>query len=217
MTHSVSSPLGVLSITISGKGYVRSIGLSLPEHEADEDSERQCAKNQCMPVGYTIDTSLEDWKQSIDFNWECNQQPLARGKSPQSNSTLENTITQLTHYFREPRWCFELPLAPRGTPFQQRVWQALRSIPSGKIISYGMLAAQLGTGARAVGNACRENPIPIIIPCHRVVGVRDCGGFMGARSGKPLAIKQWLLRHESGQEPTPSNFQSEVSPFSARH
>ena len=197
----------MLSITISEKGYVRSIGLSLPEPEADEGSESQCVRNQCMPIACATDTSPEDWKQPIDVNWKCNQQPLTRGKLPQSNSTLENTVAQLTHYFREPRWCFELPLAPSGTPFQQRVWQALRSIPSGKIVSYGMLAAQLGTGARAVGNACRENPIPIIIPCHRVVGVRDCGGFMGARSGKPLAIKQWLLRHESGQEPTPSDFQ----------
>nr|VFK44850.1 MAG: methylated-DNA-[protein]-cysteine S-methyltransferase [Candidatus Kentron sp. TC]VFK47134.1 MAG: methylated-DNA-[protein]-cysteine S-methyltransferase [Candidatus Kentron sp. TC] len=113
------------------------------------------------------------------------------------NSVVADAVEQLGRYFEDPEWRFELPLAPGGTPFQQRVWQALQSIPSGETISYGTLAARLGTCARAVGNACRGNPIPIIIPCHRVVGVRGPGGFMGSRAGEPLAIKKWLLTHES--------------------
>uniref|UniRef100_A0A450VGG9 Methylated-DNA-[protein]-cysteine S-methyltransferase n=1 Tax=Candidatus Kentrum eta TaxID=2126337 RepID=A0A450VGG9_9GAMM len=168
------SPLGMLSIAISGDGSVRNIELPLHEWGTGQRNEGG-GSSPCAPT---------------------------HGKSSQNKSLprptpeFENAVHQLTDYFHDPGWGFDLPIAPGGTPFQQRVWQALRSIPPGKTVSYSMLAVQLGTGARAVGNACRKNPIPIIIPCHRVVGIRDSGGFMGARVGKPLAIKQWLLRHE---------------------
>ena len=85
----------------------------------------------------------------------------------------------------------------RGTPFQRRVWQALRGIPSGSTCSYGELAHELGSSARAVGGACRRNPIPIVVPCHRVAAAAGgVGGFMGQRDGEALTIKQWLLDHE---------------------
>nr|VFK59540.1 MAG: O-6-methylguanine DNA methyltransferase [Candidatus Kentron sp. TUN] len=112
------------------------------------------------------------------------------------DSIIADIADQLGYYFKDPEWYFALPLAPDGTPFQQRVWRALQSIPPGKTISYGILAARLRTCARAVGNACRMNPIPIVIPCHRVVGARSLGGFIGSRVGEPIAIKQWLLTHE---------------------
>jgi methylated-DNA-[protein]-cysteine S-methyltransferase len=84
-----------------------------------------------------------------------------------------------------------------GTPFQRRVWHALRRIPSGCTRSYGELARELGSSARAVGGACRRNPIPIVVPCHRVIAAGGgAGGFMGQRSGDALAIKTWLLDHE---------------------
>lgn len=106
-------------------------------------------------------------------------------------------IAELLDYFVNPAGLFSFPLSPQGTVFQQRVWQALREIPVGEVRSYGQLAKQLNTGARAVGNACRNNPIPIIIPCHRVVATNGMGGYSGQTSGAHLTIKSWLLAHES--------------------
>lgn len=105
---------------------------------------------------------------------------------------------QLLRYFDEPGVGFDLPLSLRGTAFQQRVWRALCAIPCAEVRRYGEIAAQLGSCARAVGGACRANPIPIVVPCHRVVGATGDGGFMGASAGAPLELKRWLLRHEAG-------------------
>ncbi|MDR1529914.1 MAG: methylated-DNA--[protein]-cysteine S-methyltransferase [Burkholderiales bacterium] len=85
---------------------------------------------------------------------------------------------------------------PHGTPFQQRVWKALQSIPSGEPSTYGEIARRLDTAPRAVGGACGANPIVLVIPCHRVVGRHSLGGFMHAEAGDPLRIKRWLLDHE---------------------
>ncbi|TAM44799.1 MAG: MGMT family protein, partial [Gammaproteobacteria bacterium] len=79
------------------------------------------------------------------------------------------------------------------------VWNALQRIPAGKVLSYGDLARKLKTGPRAVGNACRANPIPVVVPCHRVVASNGKGGFMGKTGGKALVIKDWLLAHERGR------------------
>jgi len=91
----------------------------------------------------------------------------------------------------------DLLLQPQGTPFQQRVWAALRRIPAGESRTYGQLARELGTSARAIGGACRANPIPLFIPCHRVVAASGLGGFSGAREGRWLEIKSQLLQHEA--------------------
>ncbi len=104
--------------------------------------------------------------------------------------------TRLQTYFKNSRVSFAIPLALDGTPFQQRVWRALQRIPSGRVMSYGALASRLNTSARAVGNACRANPVPIVVPCHRVVAVNGDGGFMGKRGGRALDLKRWLLAHE---------------------
>lgn len=90
-----------------------------------------------------------------------------------------------------------LPLAPEGTAFQKKVWRALQRIPNGKTVTYGELARRLGSSPRAVGNACRANPIPVLIPCHRVVSATGVGGYMGATSGRRLSIKYSLLEHEA--------------------
>lgn len=105
-------------------------------------------------------------------------------------------VRQLQNYFRDPRQAFDLPLAPLGTPFQQRIWSALQRISPGTTRRYGDLARQMGSSARAVGGACRANPIPLVIPCHRVVAAQGMGGFMGATAGRGLHIKQQLLAHE---------------------
>ena len=93
-------------------------------------------------------------------------------------------------------WPRAFPVAPQGTPFQQRVWRALMEIAPGERLTYGELARRLQTGPRAVGGACRANPIPLLIPCHRVVAAKGDGGFAGHRDGPWLAIKRWLLEHE---------------------
>jgi methylated-DNA-[protein]-cysteine S-methyltransferase len=110
---------------------------------------------------------------------------------------LHKTIKrQLQRYFANPSTNFSLPLALRGTPFQQRVWQALQAIPVSQTRSYGELATRLHTSARAIGNACRANPVPLIVPCHRVVAKNHIGGFSGATRGSQIERKRWLLRHE---------------------
>ena len=103
---------------------------------------------------------------------------------------------QLAHYFKDGGGAFDLPLDPKGTAFQRRLWSLLRVIPAGQTRTYGDLARELGSAPRAVGQACRANPLPIVIPCHRVVGARGLGGFAGDTSGRRLAVKRWLLRHE---------------------
>ncbi len=104
---------------------------------------------------------------------------------------------QLQRYLDNPQWRFTLPLKLNGTPFQQRVWTALQTLSAGETRSYGELARRLNSAARAVGGACRANPIVIVIPCHRVVAAHGLGGFSGATAGSELLLKQWLLEHES--------------------
>lgn len=103
---------------------------------------------------------------------------------------------ELQRYFQNPHHPFDIELHLEGTPFQKKVWQALREIPCGTTLSYSELAEKLTTNARAIGNACRANPVPIIIPCHRIVAKNHLGGYSGATAGKMLDIKKWLLRHE---------------------
>lgn len=109
---------------------------------------------------------------------------------------LKETEAQLAAYFRNPHHAFDLPMKLDGTPFQRRVWDALCAIPAGAPLTYGQLAKVLGTAPRAVGGACGANPIPIIVPCHRIVSASGIGGFMKTRYLGPLNIKSWLLQHE---------------------
>lgn len=101
---------------------------------------------------------------------------------------------QLEEYFDGKRKNFDLPLAPHGTEFQKKVWAALEKIPLGSTLSYGQLAEQLGTSPRALGGACGRNPIPVIIPCHRILAAN--GGLGGYSGIDGIETKQFLLRHE---------------------
>ncbi|MDO4570266.1 MAG: methylated-DNA--[protein]-cysteine S-methyltransferase [Planctomycetia bacterium] len=98
---------------------------------------------------------------------------------PTDKVVLESATRQLQEYFAQERKTFDLPIAPMGTDFMQRVWHALLDIPYGETRTYGEIAKKIGAGraARAVGNACGKNLIPIFIPCHRVVGAHSLGGF----------------------------------------
>jgi methylated-DNA-[protein]-cysteine S-methyltransferase len=114
------------------------------------------------------------------------------------DSFILQVIAQIGAYFRNPLYCFSLPFETHGTSFQVRVWRALQQIPSGNSWSYGQVASCLDTSPRAVGGACRANPLPIVIPCHRVVAATGIGGFSGQTVGDRVMIKQWLLSHENG-------------------
>jgi methylated-DNA-[protein]-cysteine S-methyltransferase len=118
----------------------------------------------------------------------------AEDAPPGEDSVLGQASTQLREYFAGERFEFDVPLAPRGTPFQLAAWQALRTIPYGETISYGEQARRLGDRnlARAVGAANGRNPLPIIVPCHRVVGAN--GHLTGFGGG--IECKAWLLDHE---------------------
>ncbi|HEU0012448.1 MAG TPA: methylated-DNA--[protein]-cysteine S-methyltransferase [Longimicrobium sp.] len=132
-----------------------------------------------------------------------------QGKHPPAGTRVEPTrddplgwriAEQLREYFAGKRRDFDLPLAPGGTAFQNEVWNALRTIPFGETWSYRRLAEAVGRpqAPRAVGQANARNPIPVIIPCHRVLAAGGgLGGYMGSWEGGPgIEIKRWLLRHE---------------------
>jgi methylated-DNA-[protein]-cysteine S-methyltransferase len=120
--------------------------------------------------------------------------PVTAPASVAAARTLDAARAQLDEYFAGARTAFDLPLAPHGTPFQLRVWAALREIPFGRTISYLDLARRLGDAkaTRAVGAANGRNPLPIVVPCHRVIGAD--GSLTGFGGG--IERKRWLLAHE---------------------
>lgn len=134
---------------------------------------------------------------------------LPASEKPQRaiSAFAEIVCEQLLRYLENPDAQFSVSLKLNGTPHQQKVWQAMCNIPRGQTRSYGELAVELKSCAQAVGQACGANPIPIIVPCHRVVGKAGLGGFARHTSGDPLDIKRWLLAHEAAT--TPSILQGE--------
>lgn len=142
------------------------------------------------PFGRLGIRTFNDRLTEIDF--------LSARASPRPPRTAfgRRVCRELRAYFADAHHVIRLPLALSGSEHQRRVWRALTKIRPGAVRHYGEIADRLGSSARAVGGACRRNPIPIVVPCHRVVGKSGLGGFMGRQSGPPLAIKRWLLAHE---------------------
>ena len=144
---------------------------------------------------------------AIKLNSHCILSVTLCGKhkvkaSSQSCLPLTQLARQAEHtinaYFDNPATQFNLPLDySKGTTFQQRVWHALNHIPCGSTLTYGQLATKLNSSAQAIGNACRSNPFPIVIPCHRIVSKTSLGGYAGKTQGHMLEIKQFLLNHEA--------------------
>ncbi len=112
------------------------------------------------------------------------------------NALAKKVCVQLETYLADADFRFDLPLMLDATPHQRKVWRAMQAIPCGQTLTYGELAKQIGSSAQAVGQACGSNPIPVVIPCHRVVGRTGLGGFMKHADGESLDIKRWLLEHE---------------------
>lgn len=120
-------------------------------------------------------------------------------RAPDS-AIAERAARQIERYLTDAAAPFDLPLADAGTPFQRRVWQAMCEIPLGSVMTYGALARQVDGVARAVGQACGDNPFPLVIPCHRVVAANGLGGFSHhSGDGFYPRVKRWLLAHESSQ------------------
>ena len=120
--------------------------------------------------------------------------------SAPDSALAECAARQIERYLADAAAPFDLPLADVGTPFQRRVWQAMCEIPRGSVLTYGALARQVGGVQRAVGQACGDNPFPLVIPCHRVVAANGLGGFSHhGGDGFYPRVKRWLLAHESNQ------------------
>ena len=141
------------------------------------------------PVG-DISVSEEDGTiVSVDWGW---------GSRQGETRLLRRARDQLHRYFDQELTAFDLPLAPSGSAYQQGVWRALCTIPYGATKTYRDIARVAGGSPRSVGQANGNNPIPIIIPCHRVVATKHIGGYSG---GDGLDTKQWLLALEARTQP----------------
>ena len=133
-------------------------------------------------------TISEDGDAIVALDW-------GRGRDQEATPLLRQARDQLQEYFDGKRMSFDLPLAPEGSEFQKRVWAALCAIPPGETRSYADIARTIGSAPRAVGGANGANPIPLFIPCHRVIAADGTlGGYSG---GDGPATKRYLLDHES--------------------
>jgi methylated-DNA-[protein]-cysteine S-methyltransferase len=140
------------------------------------------------PVGPLSIFQEDDFIVALDWGWPATEEPTA---------LLETARDQLVSYFNRTLKRFDLPLNPRGTMFQCNVWQALKVIEWGQVKTYQDIAQALKTGPRAIGMACGRNPLPIIIPCHRVIA---SNGGMGGYSGwDGIDTKRQLLKIEGYQ------------------
>lgn len=139
------------------------------------------------PVGPLTIFAEDETIVAVDWGW-----PPETDEPP--GALLERARDQLEAYFAGTLTHFDLPVAPMGTAFQRKVWAAIAAIPFGKARTYGDLARELETAPRPLGGACGRNPIPIIIPCHRVLGMN---GSLGGYSGMDgIDTKRFLLEHE---------------------
>ncbi len=116
-------------------------------------------------------------------------------------AAAKRAAAAIKRYLENPQKIPRVSVDLKGTAFQQKVWHALQQLKPGEVVSYGELAKRLSSGARAVGNACRNNPVPVLVPCHRVVAQNGLGGFSGKQTGEMMAIKTWLLTHEGVEIP----------------
>lgn len=123
--------------------------------------------------------------------------PISFASVSPANDLAERAARQLEAYKRDASSKFDLPVAIEGTALQKAVWSAMCAIARGKTRTYGDLAKELGTDPREIGQACGDNRLPLVIPCHRIVAANGIGGFAHATSGYLVEAKRWLLMHEA--------------------
>jgi methylated-DNA-[protein]-cysteine S-methyltransferase len=123
--------------------------------------------------------------------------PLSFSPVVAKNPLAEKAARQLEAYKRDPNTAFDLPVVIEGTELQKAVWRVMCGIPRGKTRTYGDIGREVGADAREVGQACGDNRLPLVIPCHRVVAANGIGGFAHATDGYLLEAKRWLLMHEA--------------------
>lgn len=147
------------------------------------------------PIGRLLVVGEPEWLHYVGLPDSFDEAGLDPGRRGSPDS-VDEALGQLGAYFDGRLRCFALPLQPSGTDFQQRVWAALADIAYGQTESYGQLAARVGNpkACRAVGLANGRNPLPLVLPCHRVIGSN--GSLTGYGGG--LELKRWLLAHEEG-------------------
>ena len=139
-------------------------------------------------------TLVEDNGAIVELDWRP-------AKTEESTNLLKTAAAQLSRYFAGDLKSFSVPVNPTGTEFQTRVWQQICKVPYGQALTYGAVAKNLVSSPRAVGAACGRNPIPIIIPCHRIVGAnRSLTGYSGVGG---IKTKSFLLSLESDQATLP--------------
>lgn len=146
----------------------------------------------CLEVFCSQNTVLE-----INLGLD-NQNSQKKVNTPEkSMSSFACTVkNQIEEYFSSALSGFDVDILVDGTAFQQSVWDVISSTKVGETLTYTDVAKQLNSSPRAVGNACRSNPVPVIVPCHRIVSKSGIGGFAGQRQGNNIDVKYWLLEHE---------------------
>jgi len=155
----------------------------MPDGSIDVEAFQACLRAPFATLGIT---ATDSYVTGIRF-----LAPSVAAKAPKKNTIAFLACVQIQSYLEDPKFVFDLPLKLAGTHHRLAVWEAMQKIAVGKTCTYGELA-------RAVGGACGANPIPVVVPCHRVIAAGgDIGGFMGARAdGFERDIKRWLLEHE---------------------
>jgi methylated-DNA-[protein]-cysteine S-methyltransferase len=151
------------------------------------DTERAVVRAPFGAIAFTVERGA-----LVDVSFVSGQRAILKPRTPLAREVFR----QLERYLKNPTYRFRLPLRFKASDHQRKVWRALQKIVPGNVESYGSLSRKLKSSPRAVGGACRANPLPVVIPCHRVVAASGLGGFMGKRAGAALRIKRWLLAHE---------------------
>jgi methylated-DNA-[protein]-cysteine S-methyltransferase len=126
--------------------------------------------------------------------WLKRDDPIPTGET---DTVCDRAAAELTEYFSGSLKTFTVPIHLEGSDLQLRVWQVMREIPFGQVLTYGDVAHQIGSEPQAVGTTCGQNPIPVIVPCHRIVGAG--GKLTGFSGGNGIETKAFLLDHETGQ------------------
>ena len=142
-----------------------------------------CCENKVLEINLGIDSKKRAHSPSIT-------------KDNNLSLFAQSVKSQLGSYFQNANASLKFNLQAEGTNFQKSVWRIIKSIKKGETLTYTDVAQKLNSSPRAVGNACRANPIPIIVPCHRVISKAGLGGFAGQRDGNNVDVKSWLLQHE---------------------